>query len=106
MKETLKHACVCFDLRVESWERYRARQWRWGIIVHRRWPSFVIENNLESVKTHLAALPPPNTLAKLFVIPFICSSFAFSSSTAISLSHFSPFSRISFSKISYCLCPL
>src|SRR5437762_13155463 len=50
--------------------------------------------------------PPVKKLVKLLFIPFICSSLALSSSAAISANHFSPFSAISFSIISYCLWPL
>lgn len=47
---------------------------------------------------------PKKPKRPLFML-FICSSWAFFSSSAISLSHFSPFSRISFSIISYCFMP-
>lgn len=56
-------------------------------------------------QAHFSPLTPkaPSTLD---FIPFMVSSFIFSSSCAISFSHLSPFSRISFSRISYWRWPL
>lgn len=49
--------------------------------------------------------PKGKTPVMLDFMPFIASSFAFFSSSAISFNHFSPFSRTSFSIISYCFWP-